>query len=47
MSDHYAELRLDGAAWAEYVAEGELWEATPADGLASVRAARDISARTR
>ena len=29
----YAELRADPAAWAEYLAEHKLWDATLMDGL--------------
>jgi hypothetical protein len=33
MNDGYAELRADPKAWAEHLAERELWDATLMDGL--------------
>jgi predicted transcriptional regulator len=33
MNAGYAELRADPAAWAEHLAERELWDATLMDGL--------------
>jgi hypothetical protein len=33
MNAGYAELRADGPAWAEHLAERKLWDATLMDGL--------------